>query len=155
MMDSKRPITVYIKVWKLLKEFQLDKNKKFWYFSLKHVQFSITHSAWMPWTVHFIDWILGWTCQILSDICLFFVLNMFPVVYMTCVFTLPAGCGGMSSVCVLKRKAVLWQDSFSPHHRSTTPSMPVVLSSGGHAPPTGQTPQATPPIQQVIFTTPI
>uniref|UniRef100_A0A3Q1IRV4 Pumilio homolog 1 n=1 Tax=Anabas testudineus TaxID=64144 RepID=A0A3Q1IRV4_ANATE len=57
----------------------------------------------------------------------------------------------MSSVCVLKRKAVLWQDSFSPHHRSTSPSMPVVLSSGGHAPPTGQTPQATPPSQQVIF----
>uniref|UniRef100_A0A672I068 Pumilio homolog 1 n=1 Tax=Salarias fasciatus TaxID=181472 RepID=A0A672I068_SALFA len=55
----------------------------------------------------------------------------------------------MSSVCVLKRKAVLWQDSFSPHHRSTSPSMPVVLSSGGHAPPTGQTPQATPPSQQV------
>lgn len=27
--------------------------------------------------------------------------------------------------------------------------MPVVLSSGGHAPPTGQTPQATPPSQQV------
>lgn len=55
----------------------------------------------------------------------------------------------MSSVCVLKRKAVLWQDSFSPHHRTTSPSMPVVLSSGGHAPPTGQTPQATPPSQQV------
>lgn len=63
------------------------------------------------------------------------------------------GCGGMSSVCVLKRKAVLWQDSFSPHHRSTSPSMPVVLSSGGHAPPTGQTPQATPPSQQVRTTT--
>uniref|UniRef100_A0A669CU95 Pumilio homolog 1 n=1 Tax=Oreochromis niloticus TaxID=8128 RepID=A0A669CU95_ORENI len=60
------------------------------------------------------------------------------------------GCGGMSSVCVLKRKAVLWQDSFSPHHRSTSPSMPVVLSSGGHAPPTGQTPQATPPSQQGV-----
>uniref|UniRef100_H2M7D6 Pumilio homolog 1 n=1 Tax=Oryzias latipes TaxID=8090 RepID=H2M7D6_ORYLA len=56
----------------------------------------------------------------------------------------------MSSVCVFKRKAVLWQDSFSPHHRSTSPSMPVVLSSGGHAPPTGQTPQATPPSQQVM-----
>uniref|UniRef100_A0A7N6F8Y2 Pumilio homolog 1 n=1 Tax=Anabas testudineus TaxID=64144 RepID=A0A7N6F8Y2_ANATE len=56
----------------------------------------------------------------------------------------------MSSVCVLKRKAVLWQDSFSPHHRSTSPSMPVVLSSGGHAPPTGQTPQATPPSQQGV-----
>ncbi|KAL3043917.1 hypothetical protein OYC64_003713 [Pagothenia borchgrevinki] len=55
----------------------------------------------------------------------------------------------MSSVCVLKRKAVLWQDSFSPHHRTTSPSMPVVLSSGGHAPPTGQTPQAPPPSQQI------
>uniref|UniRef100_A0A4W5R3W2 Pumilio homolog 1 n=1 Tax=Hucho hucho TaxID=62062 RepID=A0A4W5R3W2_9TELE len=38
----------------------------------------------------------------------------------------------MSSVCVLKGKAVLWQDSFSPHLRTSTPSMPVVLSSGGH-----------------------
>uniref|UniRef100_A0A669CA49 Pumilio homolog 1 n=1 Tax=Oreochromis niloticus TaxID=8128 RepID=A0A669CA49_ORENI len=28
--------------------------------------------------------------------------------------------------------------------------MPVVLSSGGHAPPTGQTPQATPPSQQGV-----
>ncbi|XP_034096824.1 pumilio homolog 1 isoform X8 [Gymnodraco acuticeps] len=55
----------------------------------------------------------------------------------------------MSSVCVLKRKAVLWQDSFSPHHRTTSPSMPVVLSSGGHAPPIGQTPQAPPPSQQI------
>ncbi|XP_061786982.1 pumilio homolog 1 isoform X1 [Nerophis lumbriciformis] len=52
--------------------------------------------------------------------------------------------------CVLKRKAVLWQDSFSPHHRTTPPSMPVVLSSGGHAPPTGQTPLATPPSQQGV-----
>uniref|UniRef100_A0A8K9WPF0 Pumilio homolog 1 n=1 Tax=Oncorhynchus mykiss TaxID=8022 RepID=A0A8K9WPF0_ONCMY len=48
----------------------------------------------------------------------------------------------MSSVCVLKGKAVLWQDSFSPHLRTSTPSMPVVLSSGGHAPPAGQTPHA-------------
>lgn len=70
-----------------------------------------------------------------------------------CVSLLYTGCGGMSSVCVLKRKAVLWQDSFSPHHRTTSPSMPVVLSSGGHAPPTGQTPQATPPSQQVKATT--
>lgn len=69
----------------------------------------------------------------------------------TCISPPNTGCGGMSSVCVLKRKAVLWQDSFSPHHRTTSPSMPVVLSSGGHAPPTGQTPQATPPSQQVIF----
>uniref|UniRef100_A0A665WAL2 Pumilio homolog 1 n=1 Tax=Echeneis naucrates TaxID=173247 RepID=A0A665WAL2_ECHNA len=65
----------------------------------------------------------------------------------------------MSSVCVLKRKAVLWQDSFSPHHRTTSPSMPVVLSSGGHAPPTGQTSQATPPSQQnhlgVTYTAPL
>lgn len=69
------------------------------------------------------------------------------------VFSLWTGCGGMSSVCVLKRKAVLWQDSFSPHHRTTSPSMPVVLSSGGHAPPIGQTPQAPPPSQQVKPTT--
>lgn len=64
------------------------------------------------------------------------------------------GRGGMSSVCVLKRKAVLWQDSFSPHIRTTTPSMPVVLSSGGHAPPTGPAPQAPPPSQQVTQTPP-
>ncbi|KAG7254937.1 hypothetical protein CRUP_024683, partial [Coryphaenoides rupestris] len=56
----------------------------------------------------------------------------------------------MSSVCVLKRKAVLWQDSFSPHIRTTTPSMPVVLSSGGHAPPTGPAPQVPPPSQQGV-----
>ncbi|XP_067111701.1 pumilio homolog 1 isoform X2 [Osmerus mordax] len=56
----------------------------------------------------------------------------------------------MSSVCVLKRKAVLWQDSFSPHLRTTSPSMPVVLSSGGHAPQVGQTPQAPPPSQQGV-----
>lgn len=71
--------------------------------------------------------------------------------YLLCVCVVfLTGRGGMSSVCVFKRKAVLWQDSFSPHHRSTSPSMPVVLSSGGHAPPTGQTPQATPPSQQVM-----
>ncbi|XP_036827426.1 pumilio homolog 1 isoform X1 [Oncorhynchus mykiss] len=56
----------------------------------------------------------------------------------------------MSSVCVLKGKAVLWQDSFSPHLRTSTPSMPVVLSSGGHAPPAGQTPHAPPPSQQGV-----
>ncbi|XP_041740163.2 pumilio homolog 1 isoform X3 [Coregonus clupeaformis] len=56
----------------------------------------------------------------------------------------------MSSVCVLKGKAVLWQDSFSPHLRTSTPSMPVVLSSGGHAPPAGQTPHAPPPCQQGV-----
>uniref|UniRef100_A0A8B9V0S6 Pumilio homolog 1 n=2 Tax=Anatinae TaxID=2068716 RepID=A0A8B9V0S6_9AVES len=41
----------------------------------------------------------------------------------------------MSVACVLKRKAVLWQDSFSPHlkqHAQDTanPNMPVVLTSG-------------------------
>uniref|UniRef100_A0AAZ3RYY5 Pumilio homolog 1 n=1 Tax=Oncorhynchus tshawytscha TaxID=74940 RepID=A0AAZ3RYY5_ONCTS len=56
----------------------------------------------------------------------------------------------MSSVCVLKGKAVLWQDSFSPHLRTSTPSMPVVLSSGGHAPPAGQTPHAPSPSQQGV-----
>ncbi|XP_023993835.1 pumilio homolog 1-like [Salvelinus sp. IW2-2015] len=56
----------------------------------------------------------------------------------------------MSSVCVLKCKSVLWQDSFSPHLRTSTPSMPVVLSSGGHAPPAGQTPHAPPPSQQGV-----
>uniref|UniRef100_A0A4W5PA17 Pumilio RNA-binding family member 1 n=1 Tax=Hucho hucho TaxID=62062 RepID=A0A4W5PA17_9TELE len=56
----------------------------------------------------------------------------------------------MSSVCVLKGKAVLWQDSFSPHLRTSTPSMPVVLSSGGHAPPAGQTPHVPAPSQQGV-----
>uniref|UniRef100_A0A8C8GVH5 Pumilio homolog 1 n=1 Tax=Oncorhynchus tshawytscha TaxID=74940 RepID=A0A8C8GVH5_ONCTS len=56
----------------------------------------------------------------------------------------------MSSVCVLKGKAVLWQASFSPHLRTSTPSMPVVLSSGGHAPPAGQTPHAPPPSQTSV-----
>ncbi|CAB1320689.1 unnamed protein product [Coregonus sp. 'balchen'] len=60
------------------------------------------------------------------------------------------GLGGMSSVCVLKGKAVLWQDSFSPHLRTSTPSMPVVLSSGGHAPPAGLTPHAPSPSQQGV-----
>uniref|UniRef100_A0A8C8GW59 Pumilio homolog 1 n=1 Tax=Oncorhynchus tshawytscha TaxID=74940 RepID=A0A8C8GW59_ONCTS len=59
----------------------------------------------------------------------------------------------MSSVCVLKGKAVLWQASFSPHLRTSTPSMPVVLSSGGHAPPAGQTPHAPPPSQQGVMGT--
>ncbi|XP_031645135.1 pumilio homolog 1-like [Oncorhynchus kisutch] len=59
----------------------------------------------------------------------------------------------MSSVCVLKGKAVLWQASFSPHLRTSTPSMPVVLSNGGHAPPAGQTPHAPPPSQQGVVGT--
>ncbi|KAJ7304219.1 hypothetical protein JRQ81_011754 [Phrynocephalus forsythii] len=41
----------------------------------------------------------------------------------------------MSVACVLKRKAVLWQDSFSPHLKqhgqdTANPNMPVVLTSG-------------------------
>ncbi|XP_045440893.1 pumilio homolog 1 isoform X18 [Pipistrellus kuhlii] len=41
----------------------------------------------------------------------------------------------MSVACVLKRKAVLWQDSFSPHlkhhpQEPANPNMPVVLTSG-------------------------
>ncbi|XP_064408247.1 pumilio homolog 1 isoform X1 [Latimeria chalumnae] len=44
----------------------------------------------------------------------------------------------MSVACVLKRKAVLWQDSFSPHlkqhtHSTANPSMPVVLTSASGA----------------------
>ncbi|XP_072276773.1 pumilio homolog 1 isoform X3 [Pyxicephalus adspersus] len=49
------------------------------------------------------------------------------------------GVGGMSVACVLKRKTVLWQDSFSPHLKQYTEgtlnhNMPVVLTSG----PVGQ-----------------
>lgn len=45
------------------------------------------------------------------------------------------GVGGMSVACVLKRKTVLWQDSFSPHLKQYTEgtlnhNMPVVLTSG-------------------------
>ncbi|XP_061110487.1 LOW QUALITY PROTEIN: pumilio homolog 1 [Conger conger] len=58
----------------------------------------------------------------------------------------------MSVACVLKRKAVLWQDSFSPHLKQPPletihPSMPVVLTTGSGAPSAGQTPQAAPPSQ--------
>ncbi|XP_018422406.1 PREDICTED: pumilio homolog 1 isoform X7 [Nanorana parkeri] len=50
-----------------------------------------------------------------------------------------SGVGGMSVACVLKRKTVLWQDSFSPHLKQYTEgtlnhNMPVVLTSG----PVGQ-----------------
>lgn len=70
-------------------------------------------------------------------------------VYIGCYFT---GSGGMSVACVLKRKAVLWQDSFSPHLRlpppdRPLPNMPVVLSPAGHAPQPGPAPQAPPPTQ--------
>uniref|UniRef100_A0A3B3SH76 Pumilio homolog 1 n=1 Tax=Paramormyrops kingsleyae TaxID=1676925 RepID=A0A3B3SH76_9TELE len=58
----------------------------------------------------------------------------------------------MSVACVLKRKAVLWQDSFSPHLRqppleTASPSMPVVLTTGPGTPAAGQPPQAPPPSQ--------
>ncbi|KAG7465894.1 hypothetical protein MATL_G00158610 [Megalops atlanticus] len=51
----------------------------------------------------------------------------------------------MSVACVLKRKAVVWQDSFSPHLKQPPletihSSMPVVLTAGSGAPPAGQTP---------------
>ncbi|KAF7242342.1 hypothetical protein EYD10_11146 [Varanus komodoensis] len=58
--------------------------------------------------------------------------------------------GGMSVACVLKRKAVLWQDSFSPHlkqHSQDTanPNMPVVLTSG-----TGSQAQQQPAANQAL-----
>ncbi|XP_075029784.1 pumilio homolog 1 isoform X4 [Calonectris borealis] len=60
------------------------------------------------------------------------------------------GVGGMSVACVLKRKAVLWQDSFSPHlkqHAQDTanPNMPVVLTSG-----TGSQAQQQPAANQAL-----
>ncbi|KAL2295933.1 hypothetical protein Nmel_017463 [Mimus melanotis] len=60
------------------------------------------------------------------------------------------GVGGMSVACVLKRKAVLWQDSFSPHlkqHAQDTanPTMPVVLTSG-----TGSQAQPQPAANQAL-----
>uniref|UniRef100_A0A8C9FZZ0 Pumilio homolog 1 n=1 Tax=Pavo cristatus TaxID=9049 RepID=A0A8C9FZZ0_PAVCR len=56
----------------------------------------------------------------------------------------------MSVACVLKRKAVLWQDSFSPHlkqHAQDTanPNMPVVLTSG-----TGSQAQPQPAANQAL-----
>ncbi|NXQ63117.1 PUM1 protein, partial [Anthoscopus minutus] len=56
----------------------------------------------------------------------------------------------MSVACVLKRKAVLWQDSFSPHlkqHAQDTanPTMPVVLTSG-----TGSQAQPQPAANQAL-----
>ncbi|EMP29962.1 Pumilio like protein 2 [Chelonia mydas] len=60
------------------------------------------------------------------------------------------GVGGMSVACVLKRKAVLWQDSFSPHLKQHTqdtanPNMPVVLTSG-----TGSQAQQQPAANQAL-----
>ncbi|XP_030073432.1 pumilio homolog 1 isoform X5 [Microcaecilia unicolor] len=56
----------------------------------------------------------------------------------------------MSVACVLKRKAVLWQDSFSPHLKQHTqdpanPNMPVVLTSG-----TGAQAQQQPAANQAL-----
>nr|XP_033811117.1 pumilio homolog 1 isoform X11 [Geotrypetes seraphini] len=61
-----------------------------------------------------------------------------------------SGVGGMSVACVLKRKAVLWQDSFSPHLKQHTqdpanPNMPVVLTSG-----TGAQAQQQPAANQAL-----
>ncbi|XP_029474979.1 pumilio homolog 1 isoform X10 [Rhinatrema bivittatum] len=60
------------------------------------------------------------------------------------------GVGGMSVACVLKRKAVLWQDSFSPHLKQhsqdpANPNMPVVLTSG-----TGAQAQQQPAANQAL-----
>ncbi|XP_014639564.1 PREDICTED: pumilio homolog 1 isoform X7 [Ceratotherium simum simum] len=56
----------------------------------------------------------------------------------------------MSVACVLKRKAVLWQDSFSPHlkhhpQEPANPNMPVVLTSG-----TGSQAQPQPAASQAL-----
>ncbi|XP_029418404.1 pumilio homolog 1 isoform X9 [Nannospalax galili] len=56
----------------------------------------------------------------------------------------------MSVACVLKRKAVLWQDSFSPHlkhhpQEPANPNMPVVLTSG-----TGSQGQPQPAANQAL-----
>ncbi|XP_058159998.1 pumilio homolog 1 isoform X26 [Dasypus novemcinctus] len=56
----------------------------------------------------------------------------------------------MSVACVLKRKAVLWQDSFSPHlkhhpQEPANPNMPVVLTSG-----TGSQAQPQPAANQAL-----
>uniref|UniRef100_A0A8C6ED28 Pumilio homolog 1 n=1 Tax=Microcebus murinus TaxID=30608 RepID=A0A8C6ED28_MICMU len=56
----------------------------------------------------------------------------------------------MSVACVLKRKTVLWQDSFSPHlkhhpQEPASPNMPVVLTSG-----TGSQAQPQPAANQAL-----
>ncbi|XP_012497762.1 PREDICTED: pumilio homolog 1 isoform X7 [Propithecus coquereli] len=56
----------------------------------------------------------------------------------------------MSVACVLKRKTVLWQDSFSPHlkhhpQEPANPNMPVVLTSG-----TGSQAQPQPAANQAL-----
>ncbi|KAG8451196.1 hypothetical protein GDO86_003446 [Hymenochirus boettgeri] len=61
----------------------------------------------------------------------------------------------MSVACVLKRKTVLWQDSFSPHLKQYTEgslnhNMPVVLTSG----PVGQQQPPQPPAHSALATGP-
>uniref|UniRef100_A0A6I8S0H2 Pumilio homolog 1 n=1 Tax=Xenopus tropicalis TaxID=8364 RepID=A0A6I8S0H2_XENTR len=61
----------------------------------------------------------------------------------------------MSVACVLKRKTVLWQDSFSPHLKqypegTLNHNMPVVLTSG----PVGQQQPLQPPTHSALATGP-
>ncbi|XP_072465756.1 pumilio homolog 1 isoform X19 [Notamacropus eugenii] len=70
------------------------------------------------------------------------------------------GAGGMSVACVLKRKAVLWQDSFSPHLKQHTqetanPNMPVVLTSGTAGSQTQQQPAANPALAAGTHSSPV
>nr|XP_020839033.1 pumilio homolog 1 isoform X15 [Phascolarctos cinereus] len=70
------------------------------------------------------------------------------------------GVGGMSVACVLKRKAVLWQDSFSPHLKQHTqetanPNMPVVLTSGTAGSQTQQQPAANPALAAGTHSSPV
>ncbi|XP_036599182.1 pumilio homolog 1 isoform X8 [Trichosurus vulpecula] len=66
----------------------------------------------------------------------------------------------MSVACVLKRKAVLWQDSFSPHLKQHTqetanPNMPVVLTSGTAGSQTQQQPAANPALAAGTHSSPV
>uniref|UniRef100_A0A7N4UX12 Pumilio homolog 1 n=2 Tax=Sarcophilus harrisii TaxID=9305 RepID=A0A7N4UX12_SARHA len=77
--------------------------------------------------------------------------------FKTCV---SLGVGGMSVACVLKRKAVLWQDSFSPHLKQHTqetanPNMPVVLTSGTAGSQTQQQPAANPALAAGTHSSPV
>ncbi|XP_056651347.1 pumilio homolog 1 isoform X9 [Monodelphis domestica] len=70
------------------------------------------------------------------------------------------GAGGMSVACVLKRKAVLWQDSFSPHLKQHTqetanPNMPVVLTSGTAGSQAQQQPAANPALAAGTHSSPV
>ncbi|XP_043848780.1 pumilio homolog 1 isoform X12 [Dromiciops gliroides] len=66
----------------------------------------------------------------------------------------------MSVACVLKRKAVLWQDSFSPHLKQHTqetanPNMPVVLTSGTAGSQAQQQPAANPALAAGTHSSPV